>query len=211
MSTQPVVTDTRDMKWVHDGFRRAFGDAPGQIAAVSDRDTQKAQNLAGYLEDVFWLLHAHHGGEDELLYPLLFERVPESKDLFSRMEGQHAAVTPLVASAEAAAEQFGKTGAGADGEALAAACNSLLVVLSEHLTEEENEVVPIASRVMTPQEWGALPAHAISLYTGSRLWLPLGIATETFPDEMRAGIFSSLGLSQDAFIAEMATIRLSAS
>lgn len=207
MSVTPVLTDTRDMKWVHDAFRRAFGDAPGQIAAIDDGDTERAQHFAGYLGEVLWLLHAHHAGEDELLYPLLVERAPGSEDLFSRMEAQHAAVTLELETAREAAERFGRSGSSEDGQALAAACRSLLDTVAAHLTEEEEEVVPIASRTVTPEEWGALPAHAFSLYTGSRPWLPLGVATEMFPDDIRAQVFTYYGFDSDTFTNEMAAIR----
>jgi len=216
MSNAPELTDTRDMKWVHDAFRRALADAPGQIASVEDGDTERARNLASYLGEVLWLLHAHHNGEDELLYPLLAERVPESKDLFSQMEAQHAAVALRIEGAQEAAERFGKSGSTEDGQALASACRSLLDEVAGHLTEEEEEVVPIASRTVTAEEWGALPAHVLSHYSGSRLWLPLGLATEMFPDDVRAQVFVHVpppvsemwfGFGSDAFTKEMATIR----
>lgn len=216
MADAPALTDTRDMKWVHDAFRRGLGDAPGQIASVEDGDTERAQNLASYLGEVLWLLHAHHNGEDELLYPLLAERVPEAKDLFSRMEAQHGAVTLRIEAAQQATERFGQSGSTEDGEALASACRSLLDEVSGHLTEEEQEVVPIASRTVTPEEWGALPAHVLSQYSGPRLWLPLGLATEMFPDDLREQVFSHVpppvsemwyGFGSDAFAKEMATIR----
>ena len=216
MSTATPLTDTRDMKWVHDAFRRALGDAPGQIASVEDGDIERAENLASYLGEVLWLLHAHHDGEDELLYPLLAERVPESSDLFSRMEAQHAEVTVRIEAAQEAAERFGKSGSREDGQALTSACRSLLDEVAVHLTEEEEEVVPMASRTVTPEEWGALPAHVLSHYSGSRPWLPLGLATEMFPDDVRAQVFTHVpppvsemwfGFGSDAFTKEMTTIR----
>jgi hemerythrin-like domain-containing protein len=219
MSATAALTDTRDMRWVHDAFRRALGDAPGQIASVEDGDAEKAQSLAGYLREVLWLLHAHHDGEDQLLYPLLAERDPGSRDLFARMGAQHTEVTLRIGAAERAAERFGETGSAEDGQAFAAACRSLLDAASGHLTEEEDEVVPIASRTVTPEEWGALPAHVFSHYSGPRPWLLLGIATEMFPDEVREQVFAHLpppvsemwfGFGSDAFSAEMATIRVSA-
>lgn len=215
MSNTPELTDTRDMNWVHDAFRRALTDAPGQIASVGD-DTERAQNLASYLGEVLWLLHAHHEGEDELLYPLLADRVPESKDLFSRMEAQHAAVALKLAAAQAAAERFGKSGSTEDGAVLTSALRSLLDEVGGHLAEEEEEVVPIASRTVTPEEWGALPAHVFSHYSGSRPWLLLGVATEMFPDDVRAQVFAHLppplsemwfGFGADAFTKEMTSIR----
>lgn len=220
MSDTPALADTRDMKYVHDAFRRALEDAPSQIASIEDGDTKNAQILASYLGEVLWLLHAHHEGEDELLYPLLVERAPESKDLFSRMEAQHEGVGLNLEATQEAATQFEKSGSTRDGEALASECRSLLGELAAHLTEEEAEVVPIASRTVTPEEWGALPAHAFSQYSGSRPWLVLGFATEMFPGEMREQVFAHLpppvsemwfGFGSDAFTKEMATIRGTAS
>jgi hemerythrin-like domain-containing protein len=220
MSNPPALADTRDMKYVHDAFRRALKDAPGQIAAVKEGDIEKAQRLASYLGEALWLLHAHHEGEDELLYPILFERAPESKELFARMESQHAAVASKLETAREAAERFGKSGSAEDGEALASACRALLDEAAGHLTEEEAEVVPIAARTVTPEEWGALPAHAFAHYTGTRPWLVLGFATEMFPDDMREQIYAHLpppvsemwfGFGSDAFTKEMTTIRGTAS
>ncbi len=216
MTDTPALTNTSDMKFVHDAFRRALDDAPEQIASLEGADAAKVQNFASYLGEVLWLLHAHHGGEDELLYPLLVERAPESKDVYSRMESQHSAVASKIAAAELAAESFGRSGSKEDGEALASACVSLRDEVASHLIEEEEVVVPIASRTLTPEEWGALPAHVLSLYSGPRLWLPLGIATEMFPDDLRAQVFAHVpppvaemwfGFGQEAFTAEMATIR----
>src|SRR5271169_4122033 len=99
MSETPALTDTRDMACLHDAFRRALGDAPGQIASVQDGDVERAQQIASYLSEVLWFLHAHHEGEDELLYPLLAERVPESAELLSRMAAQHAAVASRIEDA----------------------------------------------------------------------------------------------------------------
>ncbi len=216
MSGTRPLTDTRDMKCVHDVFRRALGDAPSQISAVDDGDTEKAAFFAAYLAEALWLLHAHHDGEDVLLYPLLAEREPEESGLFSRMEAQHVSVTSAVQAAERATERFGESGSKADGDALASACRSLLDELDGHLTEEEDQVVPIASRTVTPEEWGALPAHVLGSYRGERLWLPLGLVVEQFPEDLFAAVIEHVpppvsemwfGVGSAAFAEEMATIR----
>lgn len=212
----PVLTDTRDMVCIHDVFRRAFGEAPGQVASVPAGDTDRAEKVGSYLDEVLWLLHAHHHGEDELLYPLLFERVPEQAELFSRMEAQHGAVTASLESAQQAAARFRESASADDGEALAAACSSLLDATADHLTEEEVEVLPIASRAVTPAEWAALPGHALSRYPGSRPWLLLGLVFEAMPDELRDHVLASVpppvsemwfGFGSDAFTAEITSIR----
>lgn len=208
--------DTRDMIWVHNAFRRGFADAPGQIASVPNGDAERARFIAGYIAELLWFLHAHHDGEDQLLYPLLAERVPESDALYARMETQHHAVTSSIQGAEQAAERFGRSASTADGDELSLACSSLIDTLADHLTEEETEVLPIASRTVTPDEWGALPAHALSRYTGTRVWLPLGLVIEAVPDDLRDGMVGRLpppvadmwtGFGSDAFSNEMRSIR----
>jgi steroid delta-isomerase-like uncharacterized protein len=217
--TMPL-TDTRDMMCVHNVFRRALTDAPGQLACVTDGDAQRAEKLATYLGEVLWLLHAHHSAEDELLYPLLVARAPESQELFTRMDAQHVAVAASIERAQRAAEAFAKSGSTHDGEALAGACRSLLDEAAGHLTEEEVEVVPIASRTITPAEWGALPGHALSRYPGTRLWLLLGLIFEAMPDDLRDHVLAHVpppvsemwfAFGSDAFRDEMATIRAEAS
>lgn len=211
-----TLIDTRDMVCIHDVFRRAFADAPGQIAAVATGDSKQVERLASYLGEVLWLLHAHHSGEDELLYPLLIERAPENGATFSRMEAQHQAVAASIESAQAMAGQFGRTGSAQDGEALSAAIRSLSDMAKTHLAEEESEVLPIAARVVTEPEWGALPGHVLAQYPGSRLWLLLGLVFEAMPDDLRAQVLANVpppvsemwfGFGSDAFTSEIASVR----
>jgi hemerythrin-like domain-containing protein len=210
------LTDVRDMYSVHEGFRRALGDAPGQLGSVHEGDTERARRLADYLDELLWLLHVHHGSEDELLYPLLVARVPEQRELFARMDAQHVAVTSGLEKAQQAAKRFGESGSAADARALAEACTSLLETLDEHLTEEEDEILPLAARYLSPAEWGALPAHALSQYSGTRVWLPFGLAIEAMPADLLDKLTAQLpppvaemwfGGGSDAFAAEMAAIR----
>ncbi len=211
-----VLIDTRDMVALHSAFTRALSDAPGQIASVKDGDTQRAQQLADYLGEAFWLLHAHHVGEDELLYPLLAQRVPEHQETFSRMDAQHVAVSSNIDAAEHAVKRFGTSGSVTDGQAAADACGALLATMTEHLIDEEETVLPVAARVISPPEWGGMPAHALSQYSGDRIWLPFGLAFEAMPDDIQESMLAHLpppvtemwlGGGSDAFAAEMAAVR----
>ena len=118
--------------------------------------------------------------------------------------------------ARRAAERFGESGSIADGQALADACESLLELLAPHLSEEEIEVLPVVARVISPAEWGALPEHAFAQYSGTRIWLPFGLAIEAMPEDLLEGMREHLpppvaamwfGGGSDAFANEMAVIR----
>ena len=183
---------------------------------MSDGDAERARRIADYLGEVFWLIHAHHDGEDELLYPLLAQRVPDGQETFSKMDAQHLAVSSSIETAGRAAEQFGSSAALIDGRRAAGACEALLTVMTEHVNDEEETVLPIAARVIAPPEWGAMPAHALSRDPGDRVWLPFGLAFEGMPGDIQEGMLEHLpppvsamwlGGGSDAFATEMAAVR----
>jgi hypothetical protein len=184
-------TDVSDMADVHQAFRRGFGDARNQLAFIDDGDSERAAFFADYMSEVLWFLHAHHEGEDELLYPRLVERVPAESALWARMDEQHSGVSSKLDAANEAAANYRASGSASDASALATECEGLWATLSPHLAQEEAEVLPIAADYITPEEWGQLPQHALMHYTGERLWLPFGLATEAFPAAKREGIVES--------------------
>ena len=209
------LTDVGDMAYVHQAFRRGLGEARSQLSFINDGDIPRAAHFADYISELLWLLHAHHAGEDELLYPLLVERVPAEAELFARMDAQHSSVESSLHTAEAAAATYRHSGLSADAAALADACEVLLTLLDTHLTEEEVEVLPVAARSITPEEWGQLSGHALMAYRGDRIWLPFGLATEAFPRPMLDAILSRSspigpmwhGGGNAAFAQEMRLIR----
>jgi hypothetical protein len=131
------------------------------------------------------------------------------------MDEQHSAVETRLRGAVAAADAYGASGSAADAAALAEACEGLWALLGPHLTEEENEVLPIAARTITQEEWGQLPGHALMAYTGDRIWLPFGLATEAFTPPLLDMILSAptpigpmwTGGGSTAFAHEMSLIR----
>lgn len=210
------LTDVSDMPLLHDSFRRGFREARGQVSFIEDGDEQRAAHYSDYMKELLWLLDAHHTGEDALLYPLLRERAPEEADLWERMEEQHSSLEADLATANEAAATYASSGSTSDASALASACETLLARLDVHLVEEENEVLPIAAHTITPEEWGQLPGHALGSYTGQRIWLPFGLATEHFPPPVMDAIVSGpspigpmwLGGGKAAFGEEMNLIRV---
>jgi len=104
-------------------------------------------------------LHAHQASEDAGLYPLVRERAagdPQGLDVLDRMPRDHDAVAFEVAKVEAAAAALSESGSDDAARATAAALDSLGVVLLPHLREEENEAMPIVSRLIRAREWDAL-------------------------------------------------------
>ncbi len=108
------------------------------------------------------------------------------------MEGEHDAIHELGEGAGAALEAY-RTAPGAEaGRGLSTALDSLWAALAQHLREEEQEILPLASRSMSPEEWGALPGHAMAHFTGDKIWLILGLIFEQMSPEQLASTLEHL-------------------
>ena len=96
----------------------------------------------------------HHPKEDDLLARLL-ARAPETGALIEKLKAEHAEGARLVRELERALLFF-EDGANA-GEFLAAV-NAYAEFHWQHMRKEEQELLPLAERVLGPTDWLALDA-----------------------------------------------------
>ncbi len=181
----PMVSDTSDMLAVHNVFRDAMPQAPSLIGGVADGDQERAALVASYYDNVLRFLAVHHEGEDVLLWPKLLERLPEHADTINEVASQHEDVHATV---DAAISAVAAWGAAADSAAGAVASNAVLAVgdaLFLHLTQEENEILPLCPLALTVQEWGEFPQHGTQHFTGDKMWLVLGLIRDHMTSEQR--------------------------
>ena len=90
------LCDTSDMVVVHRMFRRECARLPQLVASVPAGDLARARTVAGHAREVLDMLHHHHVGEDELLWPRLSARTRFNADLLARMDSQHQGLAVLV-------------------------------------------------------------------------------------------------------------------
>jgi hemerythrin-like domain-containing protein len=152
-TTEPV--DTWEMVLVHRVFRREFRLLPGLVRAVPAGDTVRAEIIGEHLSNVA-ALHHHHNSEDELLWPLLLERAGMHAALIHRMEAQHERLHEPLARIEEITPRWRERAAVADREALAEVIAQASVALDEHLSDEEQQILPLVPRHLTHAEWDAL-------------------------------------------------------
>jgi hemerythrin-like domain-containing protein len=186
MSQTKEPVDTWEMVVVHRAFRREFGLAPKLIRRVADGDRERAGVVADYLEFIGNGLHHHHTAEDELLWPLLLERVGElDGELVHRMETQHETVATLIAQAAELMPAWRASAAASTGEQLAVVFEKMSVALNEHLTDEETEILPLCSRYLTHAEWEALGKRGQeAIPKGAKAFVSLGgLLADATPQE----------------------------
>ena len=160
-TTQPSesssVVDTDEMVLIHTFLRREFRLAAGVLRRVRPGDTARAADVADHLDFLDRFLHHHHTIEDELLWPVLLERVPEElAPIVHLMETQHAGVEGTLATIGELLPRWRATADAGLGERLAGEYDVLYVALAEHLDAEEQRLLPIAARALSQAEWDAL-------------------------------------------------------
>jgi hemerythrin-like domain-containing protein len=187
-SVSTALTDTSDMIRLHRVFREALGAAAPLVGSVAPGDTDRAEVVGSYYFNVLELLHAHHDGEDALVWPRLIERSPGEAETIQHVAGQHAGVFESLQTAHALLAEWRTDPQVDSGAQLAASLATLGATLAAHLDEEERVILPIASRHMTPAEWGELPAHGMQHFGGDKPWLILGLIQEQMSAEQVAGM-----------------------
>lgn len=181
-----TLTDTSDMIQLHQVFREALGAAAPLVGSVPAGDTARADVVGSYYANVLALLHSHHEGEEDLVWPKLLERDPDEAGTIRRIAGQHDGVLTALEDAEAKLTAWQADPEVESGAHLAASLATLGAELSLHLDEEERVILPIAARHMTPPEWGELPGHGMAHFHGDKIWLVMGLIQEQMRPEQIA-------------------------
>ncbi|MFI7544591.1 hemerythrin domain-containing protein [Actinoplanes sp. NPDC049599] len=97
--------------------------------------------------------------EDELLWPLLLDRVGLRADLVHRMEAQHERLAGLLTRIDDLTARWRARAAADVRDDLADVLATASGALDEHLADEERELLPLVSEFITPAEWNALNAR----------------------------------------------------
>lgn len=184
--TMTPALDTSDMKAIHRIFREALANAPVFIGSTPDGDTERSALVGSYYDNVLRMLHGHHEGEDELLWPKLLERCPDQAQMVSRVAGQHHDVVDLLPAAEDAVSVWASSAGSADAKEALSALSALGTSLILHLDEEETFVLPLCAQYITPMEWGELPQHGMRTFSGDKPWLIMGLVREQMTAEQLA-------------------------
>ena len=189
-ATEPI--DVRDMKIVHETFRRAYDESARLVRANPTPSPERVTFLADHIDFVVGMLHHHHESEDELLYPLLVERVPEQAAMTTTVEHQHTEVTSAIDAASDACAAWRRAPSAETGESLASALDSLNATLQPHLDDEEQQIVPLAAVTLTQQEWTAMGEHSRAAIPRDRMAVAFGMLLEPLGDSDRAYMKSEL-------------------
>jgi hemerythrin-like domain-containing protein len=146
--------DVRPMTMLHNALRREFRLLPSLVRGVPDAEAARARIVAEHIGFLTTILHAHHHGEDVVLWPILLDRGPaEITPIVHVMEGHHDRIDQLTRQIATTLADWRASAGSAVGESLAEHLDLLIVVLEEHLGMEEEHILPVAAKYVTTIEW----------------------------------------------------------
>jgi hemerythrin-like domain-containing protein len=207
-------TDVSDMYAVHMALTSALDAAPAYVTKA-DLDSPRVEVIGSFYENVIEFLHVHHTGEDELIYPVLEQRCAESRSELERINDQHKLLHAPIDAGRSAIATWRAAPSTDSAQAVIDAIASIAEPLRPHLAEEETVLLPIASKWMSPEEFGRLPGHHMMSFRADKPWLMLGLVREQLnqyhcdgmlagmPPEMRTMWTEQMEPAFNAFIAEV--------
>lgn len=156
VTTWRAEPDIRDMMVIHRIFRREFPLLAEIVPRASNGNARRAVHVARHINFCLDSLHNHHSAEDEYLWPKLLERTRPHAELVRRMEAQHEDVAGCVEQARQRTAHWQAVPVPQTGTELATALARLNSALTEHLDEEEAEILPLVRDHITVAEWEEL-------------------------------------------------------
>ena len=189
MSNEPYA-DVREMYMAHTMFRREFGLLPALIGGVSAADAARAQVIAQHFELIQSVLHHHHHAEDVYLWPRVLSRAgQDAAPVVAAMETQHEELDKVITDVAAGLRSWQETADRGQGAALAETAGRLTQLLTEHLTAEEEQALPLIARYVTAAEWGEMVTASAADVAPEQLPLLFGLMTyEGDPEVVAASI-----------------------
>ncbi|MCW2526007.1 MAG: hypothetical protein JWM76_867 [Pseudonocardiales bacterium] len=184
MPTSNPMADSRDMIVVHTMFRKQFSAIPGLVSGVATGDRDRVAIVADHVVWMVEFLHAHHEGEDMMVWPRLVERCPvEVEPLIFTMESQHHALALALDDLALQATGWRATAAVEERDALARAATVLLLRIAEHLDLEERKVLSLIDKYLTEKEWKEVGGSGLKKMSFGQLKVAFGMILDGAPPE----------------------------
>jgi Hemerythrin HHE cation binding domain len=189
-TTQPI--DVRDMAIVHRTFRNVYEESARLVRAAPTPSPGRVTFLADHIDFGIAALHHHHEDEDQLLYPMLIERVPEQAPMTEQVEHEHQVIKTALEAASAACAAWRQRPSTETGEALAASLDHLNEVVQPHLDDEEQKIVPLAAVTLTQQEWDEMGKRGSAWIPRNKRGIAFGMILEPLGEADRAFMMRAL-------------------
>ncbi|MER7773007.1 hemerythrin domain-containing protein [Kitasatospora sp. NPDC096140] len=185
-SLSPVHPYTREMAMIHQVFRRESRLLAELVQDAQPGDTARSRILAEHWRQYAVGLHAHHTGEDEVLWPVLLPHLDLDAEQVLEMEAQHRELDEGITAVQAVMDRWQVQALREDRDELVEALRRHHRQLCAHLDEEEREVMPLVALHVNERQWHAVGERGLAETPRDRLMIALGaILEDSSPEERR--------------------------
>ena len=163
-------------------FRAGFGEAPALVKGVAEGDVAHADVVGDHLDMLSTSLHAHHEGEDTMLWDRLEQRAPSCAAHVERMKQHHAQLLVHLTAMDAVLPAWRASGLSTDAAPVLAALAGINEALAIHLPDEELNIVPVMETTLTQKEVEWFGEHGRKATPKGKTWQQLGAILAAQPD-----------------------------
>ncbi|HTQ07954.1 MAG TPA: hemerythrin domain-containing protein [Polyangiaceae bacterium] len=151
----------------HHAFRRDLRSFERALGQLHERESGRAGDLRGEWRQFHGALHGHHEMEDANIFPGIKQQNPALGANLDRLSEQHRRIDPLLSRGDSAFDGMTDVGAAR------AVVEELSALLDEHLSFEEETIVPALRGV---KQFPPPPDDAAAeLYAGGFAWSMHGV------------------------------------
>jgi hypothetical protein len=147
-----MAIETRMNGIIHAALRRDLDRLALLLGRPDDLSDTRVRALGGHARWLMAVLHEHHTGEDDRLFPVIRRNNPGTAELLDAMASEHEAIAEAVRVLEQAGIKAEAGVPDAAGE-LRDAVAGLRTVLDPHLEHEERDLVPLVPQSVSEAEW----------------------------------------------------------
>jgi hemerythrin-like domain-containing protein len=177
---------------LHAALTREFRLAPSAVRRVKPGDHKHARKVDDHLSFICNLLHEHHVGEDEIVWPTLRARLSAAdRRLLDKVETQHGGINAGLERVEDARRRFLEQTDSGHGATLANELETLYELVVEHLADEERDILPLAAAYLTDPEWRAI-GQSLQALSPKSLLLGAGMCIYKADPEVIAMMFKAI-------------------
>lgn len=153
-----AAADTSDYVVIHRSIRSAGHAIATAAAMLRPDDHDRMDAFVRYWQGHVGEILSHHGVEDEIFFPALRARAPETAAVLDQLDAEHHQLDRLMEECRGAIEAVVT---GGDPAAAARALHRLADVMDAHLDLEDRDIVPQFGRWFSGVEYEAMTKAAI--------------------------------------------------
>lgn len=193
METQP---DLSFYFAIHDAQRRALGRYRDAVATMAETERPtRGKALARWAKGFMLELEEHHYVEDAFFFPSLRTRVPAAVTVLDRLELDHRHLDELLSRWPGIARELAepRTTFHEAQNAATAFATELHDFLAEHLSVEDQDVLPLFWRHYSAADYDVVFQQAVKKGKKAGLWFVAPFSVDCYPE----------GSERDAFLASV--------